>query len=57
MYEDIYSAYHVGLKPPAFTSKAVKQALKELKGYQVAKPERKAAVRYALLFNRNGASK
>ena len=38
MYEDIYSAYHVGLKPPAFNGKDVKPALKELKGYQVAKP-------------------
>ena len=57
MYENIYSTYHVSLKPPAFSGKDVKQALKELKGYQVAKPERKEAVRYALSFNQNGSSK
>ena len=49
MYEDIYSAYYVGLKPPVFSAKEVKLALKELKRYQVSKTERKAAVKYALL--------
>ena len=54
MYEDIYSAYYVGLKPPAFSGKDVKPAIKELKGYQVSKHERKDAVRYALHYDHRG---
>jgi len=49
MYEDIYSAYYIGIKPPSLTNNQVRPALKELKRYQVSKTERKAAVKYALL--------
>lgn len=48
MYEDIYSAYHVGIKPPVLKANQVKPALKELKGYGLSKRDRKAAVVNAL---------
>lgn len=48
MYEDIYSAYYVGLKPPVLKESQVKPCLKELKGYGLSRQERKAAVANAL---------